>query len=385
MLNKLIFSSLAAVISVSVVGASGLSSSPIHSTLPADPCPPFLTSPPPAPSDPAPAAPKNLRIVGGGLEDADYESEADETFGPYVEENEEPETAEAEAPFAAHAYFDMLTARADCMTSFHFRSQANIDLLKSHAEGDTKIPVAYNATHDGAKYEIDPSGSLPHSGATGTPQKRVPLGIQGVTSMLLTWDLKIAESMRWKPLTEQRMLPDRDGVLQLETVRYLDQHKSHRLDDRGASPWIGLKQNYVGAAKRGQGVAEFFFSAQTQYMGPGTTRGSSEKITPVLGEFYVNPDKWTRVWVFVEGNIGTADNAVKLSVWIADENREPMQLYNRVNMITPPEGIGLFRYEFDSSLKDALNGPGQQYQRNFVVLKGLSQAEVVSLLQKPVN
>ena len=48
------------------------------------------------------------------------------------------------------------------------------------------------------------------------------------------------------------------------------------------------------------------------------------------------------------------------------ENRAPFQMYNRVNMITPTDGIGIFRYEFDSSQKDASNGPGQQWQRNFV-------------------
>lgn len=76
---------------------------------------------------------------------------------------------------------------------------------------------------------------------------------------------------------------------------------------------------------------------------------------------------------------------MRFSVWLADEDRDPVRLYDAVNMITPPDGIGLFRFEFDSSMKIALNGPGQQYQRNFVVLEGLTEADVVDLLERPIG
>lgn len=326
-----------------------------------DPCAPNAGPPPTK----VPPTPTNLRIVGGsGGNDVfrqDREPDIDVPFGPFAW----PYGAEATSAAAPHDYFDMLTARPDCLTSFHFRTQENIDSVRSRAESDAKIPIVYSPSHDAAKFEIDPSGSLPHSGSTGTPQKRIPINIQGATSMLLTWELKIDRSMQWKG------------------SGYLAQHKSHRLDTQDAEPWIGMKQDYAKAANRGAGIANFFFSAGRGFMGPGTSQGSSETINPVNGEFYVQPDTWTRVWVFVEGNIGVGDRAVRMSVWLADAGRAPVRLYNRVNMITPRGGIGLFRFEFDSSDKRASNGPGQQYQRNFVILQGLTQAQAESLLQRP--
>ena len=332
------------------------------------------------PEEPGLRPPTNIRIIREDLEDSFSDSVAEWTPGPSVWPEEAEGTSLAGVAAAPHEYFNMLTARADCLTSFHFRSQANIDLTRSRADNDSKIPIKYDPEADAALFAIDPSGSLPHSGATTTPQKRLPIGIQGVTSMLLTWDFKIDESMRWRPGSEPRLVKDR-----MVDVTYLGQHKSHRLDTRDAEPWVGVKHNFAKATNKGRGVAEVFFNARAQWMGPGTERGDSEMITPVLSDFYAEPGIWTRAWIFVEGNIGVGDNAVRLSVWLADENRGPVRLYNRVNMIAPASGMGLFRFEFDSSQKQALNGPGRQYQRNWVVLKGLSEAQVVALLQKPAN
>jgi hypothetical protein len=323
-----------------------------------EPCAPNLTPP----TEPTPAAPGNLRILrGGGTEAELLEPEFEEGSGPFV-----PEASTATAVSGSHAYFDALINRADCLTSFHFRTQANVDLVPSRAESDAKIPIVYDSTHDAAKFEIDPSGSLPHSGSTGTPQKRLPIPVNG-SSMLLTWDLKIAESMRYK------------------STDYLSQHKSHRIDDPTAAPWLGMKQNYAKGTNQGKGIAEFFFTSSTKWHGPGTSAGNSETIQPTAGEFFIQPNTWTRVWVFLDGNIGNpAGTPVQMSVWLADENRGPVQLYNKVSMITPPaDGLGIFRYEFDSSTKEASNGPGQQWQRNFVVLRGVTHAQVLSLLQKP--
>lgn len=360
---------LSALLSGYSFALSGLANS--HDSEPAaglgaqDPCAPNVAGPPPTRNPLAPPTPTRLRIVGGsggGNEafDQDGDLDIDVPSGPFVW----PDRPEAASVAAPHDYFDMLTARPDCLTSYHFRTQENIDSVRSRAESDIKIPIVYSALHDAAKFEIDPSGSLPHSGSTGTPQKRMPINIQGATSMLLTWELKIDKSMQWKP-------------------GYLPQHKSHRLDDLSASPWVGLKQDYAKATNRGDGIAYYFLSAAPAHMGPGTTRGAAERIEPISGEFYIQPDTWTRVWVFVEGNIGVGDRAVRMSVWLADEKRARVQLYNRVNMVTPQDGIGLFRFEFDSSTKKAANGPGQQYQRNFVVLQGVTAAQVEGLLQKP--
>ncbi len=337
-----------------------------------DPCSPNLSPPPPTTSEPKPAAPKNLRIIGGVTDQELLEPEFEVTSGPHAW----PEPTEA-ASASSHAYFDMLVNRPDCMTSFHYRTQANVDLVGSRAEGDKKIPIVYDAAHDAAKFEIDPSGSLPSSGSTGTPQKRLPIEAPGATSLLITWDLKIDESMRY------------------QGSGYLGQHKSHRLDNPSASAWLAMKQNYSRATNQAKGVAMFFFTITTKFLGEGSMQGGSETLSRIgpdgkaimPPEFYIQPDTWTRVWVLLEGEVSTRSAPVQLSVWLADEQRNPVQLYDRINVISPDHerGVGIFRYEFDSSTSTSLNGPGQQYQRNFVVLRGVTKAEVVGLLQKPVK
>lgn len=310
------------------------------------------------------------------------------------EDPEDPQNPEEEPSPGKYPYYEKLVADSARKYAYHFRTQASIDSIPSRAEGSAKIPVRYDSTQDAALFEIDPSGSLPNSGATGTPQKRMPVNVKGLDqTVYLTWDFKIAESMRWSSRTEPRVIDGKSVI-----VSYLDQHKSHRFDTPGADPWIGLKQRYKGNASGP--IANYFFTASPSHMGPGTMRGASETICKIGADgkpipqpvFLVQPDKWTRLHALLEGNFGEGDFLVKVNIWISDEDRDPVKILDDIMMKTmeiddgveKPFGFGLFRFEFDSSLKIALNGPGQQWQRNYAVLVGIDKQSVIdNLLVKP--
>jgi hypothetical protein len=331
-----------------------------------------------------PSSPTNLRLVPTPpwAPDPDPEPEPEEPE-PEPEPTPEPTPEPSPEPEPGrYPYFEALVADPRRVTAFHYRTQADIDVIASRSVNERKIPIVYDPAHDAAKFEIDPSGSLPSSGATGTPQKRFQYTPPaGASSLLIAWDLKIAESMRFKAGAEEQW-DQGDGTTR--TVRYLTQHKSHRIDDLSGNMWLALKQTYSRGTNTGRGIAEFFLGGVNKHTaGPGTTAGSNARIEPFLADYYVQPDTWTRVWVFIEGDVASPSAPVQMSAWLADEQRPAVQLYDRVNMIAPADGFGRFRFEFDSSTKEALNGPGQQWQRNFIVLHSITYAEMLGLLEQP--
>ena len=368
---------LTAVMSVSVLGtsASGITArSHAVDELTEEPCAPVLTAP--SPTAPKPAAlrpPTNLRVIGGGDTEGVLEPDDNEGgSGPYVS----PEEPEAMVEAAAHDYFNTLRLRADCLVSFHLRSQLQLDSMITAGRSERRIPTAYDATMDAARFAIDPTGQTPNSGATDTMQKHARLRADGA-SLLVTWDLRIGANMRY-------VAPNGLG-----------QHKSFRMDDNSGNGYMTLKANYAKATNQGEGVAELFFTISGQKWIPtGGILGSSETIQPALTTVYAQPDTWTRVWWYLEGNVGGASwnpdkpelgNLVHVSAWIADEQREPVQLLNRVPVYSPAGGVDIFRYEFDTSQDSASNGFGAQWNRNFVALRGISLAGVRDLLQRPVR
>lgn len=360
---------LAALASVSVVGASELADTPagvVGSRIVAeDPCAPSLT--PPTTNAP-PAAPTNLRIIwgsGGGEETAFDGPES--ASGPYVAP--EPDLWSMAGAGGPHAYFDMLSTRADCLVAYNLRSQAQIDSLATAGRSDIRMPVEYDPVMDAMLTQMDPSGASPHSGSTDGQKKSVR--ILATNSMLLTWDFQFDEGFTYTKSTD------------------LGQHKAWKIDsvDEGAA-WIVIKANYARGANTGGGLASLIFTSNaSKWNGPGTTNSSSETFEPRLTEFMIKANKWTRAWIYVEGTIGggVGGELVYMSAWAADEDREPVQIYNRLAMYTPAKGFDRFHAHYDSSQDVATNGLMKSWNRNLVMLQGLTPAEVQKLLQKPVR
>jgi hypothetical protein len=316
------------------------------------PCEPALGAPKPS----TPKAPTNVRIITGG--DAEPESELDTPSGPYVAE----EVPSGDAELASYAYFDALSNRADCLAAYHMRTQEQLDSIQTGAkDSPKKQPVTYDAKIDAALFKMYAPST------TDSQQKILQVPLTG-NSLMLTWDFRFNEGFRWKDTT------------------YVARHKTWRLDAADAQAWLAMKTDYAYAANKGKGLAEVFMSVpSTKFLAPGATRGVREIPEPRLAEFFIEADRWARVWWLIED----LDKPVcHVSVWMADEVRDAIRLYDRLPIHTTPKGLhpGWFRFEYDTSGDQAANPiEMQSWNRNFVLLQSSSTLSTASLFQRPTR
>lgn len=352
--SKLLVGCLALLVSAWVLTTGGLS--PARTFAAAEPCPSYPDTSGGPSGDSPPSAPKNLRILIGWL------------------------TAPLQATLhaaARHQYFDALTARSDCYMALSLRSQEQLDALPTRrGSSERHMPVIYDAAMDAGRWAIDPSGESPNSGSTGTQQKRPILNVAGVSSMLLTWETRFDKGF----LSET----GKPGASRSE--RQLGQHKTWKIIAGSGDMWVTWKTNYGRAGNQGRGeVAEMLMTSGGKFLAGGSSNKlyGSEILGPRVSDFYIRPDTWTRYWFFVEGTIA-AGETVHLSAWAADEGREPILLYDRLPYLAPAT-LNEFHLFYDSSQKQATNTLSQSWNRNMVVLTGLTYADMLGLLQKPVN
>jgi hypothetical protein len=253
---------------------------------------------------------------------------------------------------SAYDYFESLRSRPDCFVAYSMRSQTVIDSMETGAVSERRKPVVYDAGMDAARFSFFAPVS------TDSQQKSVSIPISS-GSLLITWDFRFDRFFAWS-----------DGYLKI--------HKAWRLDP---GPWMAFKTDYQRAAHV-EGLAEFFMSLPSpRFLGPGTTREQREVLYPRLAEFFIQPDTWTRAWIFVQD----IDRPVcYISVWIADQERDPIQLYDRLAMLPPEGGFGKFRLEYDTSGEMAEN-PDEMHSwdRNVVVLRNVPPSDIAGLLRRP--
>ena len=257
-----------------------------------------------------------------------------------------------------HAYFQALAALPNALAVWALRSQAELDTLRDYAHSPKKQPITYDAIVDAALARI----YAPIS--TDSQQKRLPFA-PPVESLFLTWDFRHDPNCRYRAVGD------------------LSRHKAYVIGPGSEGHWMAFKTDYRNATKAASGVAELFMSMQSrQWLGPGTTRGGQEILEPRLGKFYIQPDTWTRVAFFVDG-IGQPVSAV--SVWVSDEQRNPVQLYDRLQVVFPSAASYRVWLEYDSAKDTALNPVEMRiWNRNLVALQQVVPAAVPPLLQRPM-
>jgi hypothetical protein len=111
-------------------------------------------------------------------------------------------------------------------------------------------------------------------------------------------------------------------------------------------------------------------------LGPSTYNGTEGATWPQLADFVIGPETWTRYWVEVEVIPGAFD---RVSLWIADERRGPVQLLNRLEIESAGTLTNLWM-EFNSSA-NRTGGPLVAYLRNVVMFSNL--ADPTTILQRP--
>jgi hypothetical protein len=121
-------------------------------------------------------------------------------------------------------------------------------------------------------------------------------------------------------------------------------------------------------------------------MGKGLTDNTT--LAPMVGNFIVKPNTWTRWWVRIDQRANDWDY---FDMWVADENTDPVLVYSHVPMSvgkttdSTKQSVGRFWFEQGDSSTAWLRGNTRDlvaYFRNWVVLR--NPADVPALLLRPL-
>jgi hypothetical protein len=182
----------------------------------------------------------------------------------------------------------------------------------------------------------------------------------------------------------------------------LTNHKAFQLTSGGDNIWFETTTNFgdtVGAACHVAGILasvggrsynkangpSSWQSDFADYLGPLVSR--PDPLAPQAREFCLKANAWTRFWIRVDQRANDYDY---LDMWVADETREAVQIFERIPVSVrstgpTPNQIDAFWLEYNTST--ILHTRGDQndlvaYARNFAVLRDLT--DVRSILARPV-
>jgi hypothetical protein len=327
----------------------------------------------PQPKQTAPGAPANLRIIEGTeLEGNDYPS------GPNA-----GESSSSEAPLSStgsHDYYVTLASRPDCVAAYSLRDQGQIEEYRRSKKDPPAVEYLWPndpdpRRQDAAKITIhDMKDSL-------STQVWLPLNHDVRTPLLVTWDEWYGKEFDF----------DYAGI---------GNYKAWNLCSPGSTIWTEVRSRFQLGGGDPHVVA---YTDIRQYRaslswGPNTSSHpevngrnyGGNAIGPMAGEFGQAPERWTRYWVLLVPD----DEWYRLSMWVADTEREAVQVYDGLQIrpglntddgpIGSMDGTwGIFRVEYNTSASAAWEGRGPltAYFRNMVVLRASS---VEGLLQRPV-
>lgn len=254
-----------------------------------------------------------------------------------------------------YPYWDLLTPRSDRLYAWPLRSSAEI---VSYPKGQTNglYPVSYDPAMDALLTHIN----FPVTGKVNPEQLFLPLVIPFGVSWFMTWDYRLNSG--WDYLG----------------VNWDRGRKSYRFDCAPGAEhpiWLAPKDFFQeGANHVPSALSDVRNCNQTAlYVIPPTVRLSNELITPQV-IFYAEADRWTRRWYYYD-----AVNQ-ELSIWTADVVQGIVQQMHKDKYGFPSTGLKQFRIEWNTSQSSFPNTDEKVWNRNVVVLTGLSYATAVSLL-----
>jgi hypothetical protein len=271
------------------------------------------------------------------------------------------------------------------LAAYSLRDQAQIETYrtrKSKPSGVTYDPVHDRdpRRQDAAKVVIPENNLL--------TQLHLPTRHQPRQDLLVTWDAWYgAEFGYWNT-----------GI---------DGYKAWNLSSPGSYIWTEVRAR-LKLADRERGVVAFTDIRQYQpgQWGPNTipmggvdVKGrnyGNGAIGPMLAEFGVAPERWTRYWLYLRED----GQWYRMYLWMADPDRGPVQVYDgpqirpriAVDQREQPSMEGtwdILRLEYNTSTNTSKMFAGRRplvgYARNVVTLKNLTLADVRALLQRPVE
>lgn len=350
-LNKLIVPAVLALAPLSLLTASPAA------LVTAAPCAPVID--PREPTVPRPDPPAGLRILSQALFDRlglDMGLEA--ASGPRADETL---TAAIGDP-TAHAYFDALSSRSDCLVAYSLR---DADQILEYAQSKYQFQnVTYDPGSDPDPRRQDAAKVLIPAGKVSLPnQVRLPIPSVGGDTLLVTWDVWWGKEFRYEDT-------------------HIGDYKAFQFASPAGRIWTEIQSDFNAAVKRPPAVAmaevRAYGEIKNGELGPNVT--NEHPLSPMLNQFGIQPETWTRYWVFFK----PAGEWHEFSFWMADENRDPILINDRLQM-KPGEnadGWEKFWLEYNTS-SHPQEGLGERvsYVRNVVMLRGV--ADPKALLERP--
>lgn len=335
---------------------------------------------PPPPNSTAPPAPRNLRIIKALLSGLDFD--ADFFSGPSawpVEDAAAGNNAGALTLIAGpHDYYVGLASRADCLAAYSLRNQAQIEQYRKNKDRPSAVTYDFANDRDPRRQDAAKIVIPPSTNNLGT-QVRVPFTLTG-GSFLVTWDAWFGGEM-----TNQSHGIPTHKAFQISTSG----------DDRIYTESRVRYSLIQGNPPTVVGRTDIRFYGSANFLGPNAIKGTvfnlinygNEALGPMVGEFVIKPETWTRYWVFFK-KVG---EWWELNYWVSDENTNPVRLIAGASIKPPPgEMWQKLWLEYNTSTSTVAsprpgpnNGELTSYARNVVILQGIE--DITALLQRPIR
>jgi hypothetical protein len=298
-----------------------------------------------------------LKVIRGQLAQL-FDFDTRPVAGPYVESDSPTVLA------GPHDYFDMLSARADCMVAYSLRDPAQ--LVEYARARYQPLDVTYDPLNDPDPRRQDAAKIVVPAGKASLPnQVRLPIPSVGSDSLLVTWDV-------W---WGKEFAADYTGI---------SHYKAFQLASPANLIWTELQSDFNRALKFKPAVAMTevrAYGEQSQgELGPNVT--NDNPLSPMLNQFPIMPEKWTRYWVFINPN----GEWHEFSYWMADEDRGPVLINDRLQMKPNPNADGWEKLWIEFNTSDhPWDGVGARvaYIRNVAMLRGAPYPS--ALLERPVR
>ena len=262
-----------------------------------------------------------------------------------------------------HAYFEYLDALPQKHTSFTCRDQDDVDAAAfggASFREDPGVTTNYNASLDAAQFVVKANrgsieiGDQIKYGETGFTAWPSALTVNNSDSVLFYWEAYAPDY--WA----------QDG-----TADGVKNYKAFQCSDEGN---LTLEPRYrYSQIDRADGVARLDVRAYGNQS--GVSIGEGDSVQPQTGEFNIQPDTWTRFWMYCD----FANN--EMTYWVNDANQGTVTLHDAVPFNWTQNygsGFGFTSFWFEFNTSQSRSGPEQyHYGRNLVVLKDVSNPQAL--------
>jgi hypothetical protein len=345
---------------------------------------------------PKPKAPGNLRIIKGLEELVEEPLVSGPSAGPDADYYEPPAAGDT------HAYYVALASRPDCFAAYSLRDDSQV-VQRSTYLGPRDLAYIYPDDPDPRRQ--DAMRILTRADQAGPGEGlKLPVGKHYPQNLLTVedrwWGAEMAYHNTKIAYYKGDPYFDFGGTsathIAVKTMPQQAEQNTHTLPSGG--PYVlMLGPQFINAVNKYPYPLPLRLpynvpSKETRNYGNEGAGPRDTSAGPEGAEFGAVAERWTRIWHFFERapeEDWDGKTAYRWFMWAADTTRGPVRILNGVVISMPTAGITHWRMHMGVGNAytevPAGRGPLVAYARNVVALHGTSKADVLTLLERPVN